>query len=325
MALPLPPDFWAENVGEPKRKFKFYVEFGANSLIDTLYPKKSYMWMVKSVTKPKPTLEVKEANDAETRTWFGSIPDPSKRSLGSVSWSPVSIKFVNQVTRRENDNYNLKTIVYDFPDIEHPPVTAAVTDFDHFFGRLVEEADSAFAGGIAGKELDWDKLVVSSKEDAIARYRNKIKDKPAELKEFTQKPFSQQAIIAQDDASLTAAGMDLKSQNLYSKDLNTAMTLGSTDCKSSIDQFLKASCLFVKYFGDIKIYDMITNSPNAASPSSSKELAKPSSTLANGYWTLRNPWIKSVDFGNGDYSSDDLQEYTVEIGYESARYVAGDV
>ena len=47
-------------------------------------------------------------------------------------------------------------------------------------------------------------------------------------------------------------------------------------------------------------------------------------TVDNGYWTLRNPYIKSIDFGTHDYSSDDLQEYSIEIGYESARYVVLD-
>ena len=326
MALPLQPEFWSENKGEPKRKFKFYVEFGNGSLIDTLYPNHSYQWMIKSVTKPKPTLEVKEASDAETRTWFGSIPDPSKRSLGTVSWSPISIKFVNQLTRRENTNYSLKSFEYQPPDIEHPPVIPAAVDLDHLFSRLVEEADSAFAGGIAGKELDWNKLVISSKEDAIARYRDTIKADAAKLKDFTQKSFSDQARIAQTDASMGASGMALNSELLYSINKSSdANTLSSLNCKSSIDQFLKASCLFIKYFGEIRIYDMVTNSPHVKNPSSSKDLAAPSATLSNGYWTLRNAWVKSVDFGNGDYSSDDFQEYTLEIGYESARYVASDV
>jgi hypothetical protein len=81
---------------------------------------------------------------------------------------------------------------------------------------------------------------------------------------------------------------------------------------------MKASCVFIKFFGYIKIYDLITNFPNNPDPKLDLSAA---TTFANGYWTLRNPFIKSIDFGNYDYSADDLVEYSLEIGYESARYV----
>ena len=80
---------------------------------------------------------------------------------------------------------------------------------------------------------------------------------------------------------------------------------------------MKASCVFLKFFGDIKIYDLINNSPVV----STNGMQGAPQMVANGYWTLWNPWIKSVDFGNHDYASDELQEYSVEIAYESARYV----
>ena len=35
-------------------------------------------------------------------------------------------------------------------------------------------------------------------------------------------------------------------------------------------------------------------------------------------WTLVNPFIKSIDFGDGDYSSDDLNEITVVVAYDYA-------
>jgi len=101
MALVLPPEFWDNAVSDPKRKFKFFVQFGDKSLINEVYPKFSYMWMIKSVSKPKPSLDTKEASDPETRTWFGYIPDPNKRNLGTVSWAPIQIKFINPVTRQE--------------------------------------------------------------------------------------------------------------------------------------------------------------------------------------------------------------------------------
>ena len=38
-------------------------------------------------------------------------------------------------------------------------------------------------------------------------------------------------------------------------------------------------------------------------------------------WTLKNAFIKSVKFGDLDYSSDDLMEITITIAYDSAELV----
>jgi hypothetical protein len=35
-------------------------------------------------------------------------------------------------------------------------------------------------------------------------------------------------------------------------------------------------------------------------------------------WTLINPWIKSIKFGDLDYSSDELVEISLTISYDSA-------
>ena len=40
-------------------------------------------------------------------------------------------------------------------------------------------------------------------------------------------------------------------------------------------------------------------------------------------WTLINPYIESVDFGNLDYSSDDLSELTVTFRYDHAEVKYG--
>ena len=37
-------------------------------------------------------------------------------------------------------------------------------------------------------------------------------------------------------------------------------------------------------------------------------------------WTLYNPWIKDVSFGNLDYGSDDLVEIELTIRYDFAKY-----
>ena len=36
-------------------------------------------------------------------------------------------------------------------------------------------------------------------------------------------------------------------------------------------------------------------------------------------WKLVNPWIKSIDFGDNDYSTDDLNEITVTVAYDWAE------
>jgi len=40
-------------------------------------------------------------------------------------------------------------------------------------------------------------------------------------------------------------------------------------------------------------------------------------------WTLRNAWIKNIDFGSLDYSSDELVEVTIEIRYDFATQTQG--
>lgn len=37
-------------------------------------------------------------------------------------------------------------------------------------------------------------------------------------------------------------------------------------------------------------------------------------------WTLKNAWIKEVNFGDGDYSSDDIVELTLKIRYDWAEF-----
>ena len=37
-------------------------------------------------------------------------------------------------------------------------------------------------------------------------------------------------------------------------------------------------------------------------------------------WTLRNAWIKDIQFGSNDYSSDDAQEITIKLRYDWAEF-----
>jgi len=40
-------------------------------------------------------------------------------------------------------------------------------------------------------------------------------------------------------------------------------------------------------------------------------------------WTLKNAWIKEVDFSELDYSNDDLSEVTVKLRYDWAEFTGG--
>ena len=317
MSYPSQPEHWYTAVGSPKQKYKFLVEFDSTSIIGKTFNQKQYKYLIKSITKPKPTMATAEANDQETRNWFGNTPDPTKRLQGSVSWSPITIKFVNQIVRTVNKGEETySTTSYEPPDDEYPPSKPsgpgmAVPDLDHFFSRIVEDMDSSFFGGSAPKEFEFPKIQYSRREDAIAAYINSLS--------IADRIGASKKSLADVLDAAQLAGFEYSDPEDYSSFKEDASTLlRGIDCKSSMDSFMKASCVFVKFFGFIKIYDLITNLPN--NPNKDLNLSA-ATTFANGYWTLRNPFIKSIDFGSYDYSADDLVEYSIEIGYESARYV----
>jgi hypothetical protein len=318
MGYPSQPEKWSSPVGSPKQKYKFLVEFDSSSIIGQTFNQQQYKYLIKNITKPKPTMATLEATDQETRNWFGNTPDPTKRLQGSVSWSPITIKFVNQIIRTVNKGEEIGAAgKWERPDDEYPPNDPnapgmSIPDLDHFFSRMVEDMDSSFFGGSAPKEFNFDTTnFYSTPQDAVTAYLNSlsITDRIAAAK----KNFSDNW----NDAR--TAGFKFNEPENYSIKNEDASTLDkSIHCKSSMDSFMKASCVFIKFFGYIKIYDLITNLPSNPDPKLNLSAA---TTFANGYWTLRNPFIKSIDFGNYDYSADDLVEYSLEIGYESARYV----
>lgn len=315
-------DFYGQQHGtgsaannSPKYKFKFYVEFGPNSVITELYNANQYQYLIKSVTKPKPSVDTADSTQAETRTWFGNIPDPTKRNTGTVSWSPITIKFANFIKRHEKSSPRQITGSYQPPDDENPPTSTSTSryaewDLEHFFSRMIEDMDSSMFGGSAPKPFTWSVGTYDRPEDAITAWLDSQTPQ--------QKILYATATLQEKLDNAKGMGYLYKNPNNFSNGTSTASTINkSTNCKTSMDSYMKASCICLKFFGDIKIYDLINNSPVVYGPDMQSSIQ----TFANGYWTLRNPWIKSVDFGNHDYASDELQEYSVEIAYESARYV----
>ena len=326
MSYPKQPEFWDKNKGAPKHKFKFLVEFDKNSIISQTFNQMQYMYMIKSITRPKAIVATADANDQETRTWFGNVPDPTKRLQGQVSWSPITIKFVNQIYRTILSGSSGDVESYQPPDNEYPPTSGpkmAVPDLDHFFSRIVEDMDPSMFGGSAPKEFaagvyNFSTNTILSnnyirKEDAIAAFMNSLS--PADR--IARAKFSLNDNLV--EASINDFNYSIPDE--YSVYTSTASTLRDTDCKSSIDSFMRATCVFIKFFGDIKIYDLANNVPTAIVKDNDPVNIGPANTIKNGYWTLRNPYIKNIDFGSSEYSADDFIEYSVEIGYESARYV----
>lgn len=339
MKLPIPVESWDKNKGAPKQKFKYLVEFSAGSVIAENYPYHNYQYLIKSVTKPKPSNDTQDASNQETRTWFGNVPDPTKRQLGVTSWSPITIKFVNQVIRNELSG-SVPDEVLDYDSPFYGGVGGGFTgatnipDLDYLFSKLAEEMDTSFNGYPSIKQLKLDGGDPDNsdpyyrKQNALLAYRRTLSIS-AELA-FRQKSLYDQIQEAQTKG-FSSGG------NIYSGD-KTANTVASEGgnvsgvgeaggdaatrtCKS-LDFFTVAACLCSKYFGNIVIYDLVNNNPKAGKVNADdkNKLRSSSDLIATGYWTLRNPWIKSIDFGNHDYASDELQEYSVEIAYESARY-----
>ena len=316
MSYPSQPEHWDKNKGAPKHKFKFLVEFGKNSIIAQTFTQNQYMYMIKSITRPKATVATADANDQETRTWFGNVPDPTKRLQGQVSWSPITIKFINQIARTVDKDAVGSAENYEPPDDEYPPVSGpkmAVPDLDHFFSRVMEDMDPSMFGGSAPKEFDFSNSIQYTKpQDSVAAYLSLLS--PIDRIDAAKKNFSDNW----NDAK--TAGFTFNEPENYSTKQDTTSTLSNLNCKSSMDSFMKASCVFMKFFGDIKIYDLANNLPFLPKSVPDRNLAS-STTIKNGYWSLRNPYIKGIDFGSSEYSADDFIEYSLEIGYESARYV----
>jgi hypothetical protein len=324
VSYPSQPEHWDKNKGAPKHKFKFLVEFDKNSIIAKTFTQNQYMYMIKSITRPKATVATADANDQETRTWFGNVPDPTKRLQGQVSWSPITIKFINQIARTVDKDAVGSAENYEPPDDEYPPVSGpkmAVPDLDHFFSRVMEDMDPSMFGGSAPKEFQANlpsfpsNYIYTRKEDAIAAYLESLS--------IQDRIMASKSTLNQLLVAAGRAGYDQGSVSDFSTESNTASTLSSVDCKSSVDSFMRASCIFVKFFGGIKIYDLANNLPFLPKSVPDRNLAS-STTIKNGYWSLRNPYIKGIDFGSSEYSADDFIEYSLEIGYESARYVTLD-
>lgn len=335
MKLPIPVESWDKNRGAPKQKFKYLVEFSAGSVIAENYPNHNYQYLIKSVTKPKPSNDTQDASNQETRTWFGNVPDPTKRQLGVTSWSPITIKFVNQVIRNELSG-SVPDEVLDYNSPFYGGVGGGfqgatnIPDLDYLFSKLSEEMDTSFNGypSIKQLKLNGNDESYFRKQNALLAYRQTLTDS-AELA-FRQKSLYDQIQEAQTkgfSADMSVYSSDITANTVDSEGGTVSGVTGPTPsvltrtCKS-LDFFTSAACLCSKYFGSIVIYDLVNNNPIAGKVSADdkNKLRSSSDLIATGYWTLRNPWIKSIDFGNHDYASDELQEYSVEIAYESARY-----
>lgn len=316
--MPVPPPyFFNHTYVDPKRKYKFITKF-EGGLINSLYPNNEYIWFIKSCTKPKVSLATKAADDEDTRTFFGNVPDANKRMLGQPTWQTITIKMINPFS------HTFKPLADDLGTQATEEIP--IPDIDDFMTRMIKDLDPAQGGGsIYAITHAGNGGTYTSKLEAIGAYYNSI----ADANESTS--FMRLSAKEQYDE---AAKAGYRAGNASSA---TKSDLSQTNCKSLSDISKRATCSFAKYFGMLRIYDMgngYYTYEEARQILSEKKTEKIDplhnvqrdtvftlgDTFMMGYWSLQNPWIVSIDNGSNEYNTDDLQEYTIEIGYESAKY-----
>lgn len=316
--MPVPPPYFFNHTYiDPKRKYKFITKF-EGGLINSLYPNDEYIWFIKSCTKPRVSLATKAADDEETRTFFGNVPDSSKRMLGQPTWQSVTIKMINPFS------HTFKPLADDLGTTNTEEVP--IPDIDDFMSRIIKDIDPAQGGGsIYAVTHASNGGTYNTKLEAIGAYYNSIAD-AADATKFTR--------LSSEDQYKEAASSGFKTGGVSSA---TKSDLSQTNCKSISDISKRASCSFAKYFGMLRIYDMgngyytyeearqvlsekKTDNTDPLHNVSRDTVFTLGDTFVMGYWSLQNPWIVSIDNGSHEYSTDDLQEYTIEIGYESAKY-----
>ncbi len=319
--MPVPPPYFFNHTYiDPKRKYKFVTKF-EGGLINELYPNHEYVWFIKSCTKPRVSITTKNADDEDTRVFFGNVPDANKRMLGQPTWQNITIKLINPFS------HTFKPLAdnLDTAGTEQIPLP----DVDDFLSRIIADIDPAQGGGsiYATTHASTGKNF-STKLEAIGAYYNSISDAD-ESTTFTS--------LSMEDQYKEAAKAGFRSTGATGA---SKTDLAQTNCKSIADISKRATCSFAKYFGLLRIYDMgngyytyeearqvlskPTEETKKLAPSKHNVERNTVFTLGDtfvmGYWSLQNPWIVSIDNGSHEYASDEFQEYTIEIGYESAKY-----
>ena len=340
------PFFFSQPFNEPKRKYKFFVEFDGGekgSSIGHYFPNKEYVWFIKSCSKPSIKVEVTPRE--ETISIFNT-PVATRRINEGSTWNPITIKFINPFSHTFKPAIDdLSTNKEDF----RGPI-----DLDYFFSIVMQSINANFGGNF---------IVTNSNSSTTGggEYRNQQDAISAYLSSLSAAERTNAESKAVDVVLADAAkkGFVVKEATLV-KDQKTGAIDYSQSCRGSAA--ISAVCKFNKFFGNIKIWDLgngyftleeakrlteleksltsndgdivarlaDTNNngtidPNEAiaeidSQRAGKSIFSIGDTFPMGYWFLINPYIESIDVGSHEYTSDELQEYTLTIGYDSAKY-----
>lgn len=345
------PLFFSNSFTDPKRKYKFFVEFlngEAGFSIGSFFPNYEYQWFIKSCTKP--SFKATVTGQEETIN-IANIPDPRKRIYEASSWNPITIKFINPFS------HTFKPAI----DNNQTPKEdkRGPLDLDKFFSNVMRAVDvNQGANVIVPIQQTEGTRTFTTTQAMVAEYRSRLS--PAEESKFSKLPQREkEAQAAQGIAGVTFKVDTTSSSLVIGKDGTINY---SQICKGNATP---AFCKFHKFFGNVRIWDMangfftldeakkitdleeriIRGEPDvqAFDPNNNGRLDPTEAiafinndqrnaektkifnmadTFPMGYWYLIAPWIDSIDVGSHDYASDELQEYTVTIGYESARYVS---
>lgn len=326
------PFFYSLPHSEPKRKYKFFVEFEGGEdgySLSYFFPNNEYQWFVKSCTKPSVKFETTQKD--ETLSFFNT-PVSTRKMNESANWNPIVIKFINPANH-----------VFDLSNENK--------DLDYFFSNVMSGINPNFGGNFSNNR---NIRIFNCESSLISAYISTLKD---------QKLISDFLTGSQSDKVATATaglgGILPVSVEPITRDISTGV-LNPNACRGSAES--TAICKFYKYFGNIKIWDLgngyftpaelkaitdlerdvlagdknatvyDTNKNNKLDPSETidflnqtqrgqnKQIFNMGDTFRMGYWYLINPYIENIDVGSFEYASDELQEYTVTIGYDSAKY-----
>ena len=242
--------FWSNKFVDPKRKFRFTVEFGGD--LDKLTQSK-YPWMIKSISKPKYSADYETI---QYKNQFTNAVGPIIPK--SWSWKEVTVKFINpySFTFASEVKQDLDEILSMFISLRN-----------NGSSYVAEESKN---GGYSGK-------VASTEEEAEAQ-RRKENDLQVDL------------------LSVRLLGRQVKIYDL-------SMAYEPQEAANSIVEGIPESVGLESSHYNLTPLEL-----------------KLGEMYPNGCWVLEDPWITNIDFGDFDYSSDDMIEISITFNYKKATY-----
>ncbi len=226
------PFFFSQPFNEPKRKYKFFVEFQGgenNHSLSYFFPNGEYQWFIKSCTKPSIKVEVTPRE--ETISIFNT-PVATRRINEGATWNPIAIKFVNPYSH---------TFKPAIQNLENTDDYRKAVDLDHFFSNVMSSINANFGGNFIVEAPAGTPKVFENDEYLLLEYENTLD--AVKLIEFGQLPRKDRVAKALKELNATIAPQ--------TKDKGT---ISNNSCKGTAA--ISAVCKFNKFFGSIKIWDL---------------------------------------------------------------------